>query len=171
MKVLLINGSPRHNSNTLLALSEMVNVFSEEGIETEIINIGTKAIQGCIACEKCREINKCVFNDMVNEIAAKFETADGLIVGSPVYYGAPNASVQALMQRLFYSTHFDKTMKIGASFVYARPSGASSSFDALNKFFTNCGMPVVSSQYWENTVFHKCRKTGYGQTFSEIKEP
>ena len=151
MKVLLINGSPRKNSNTLLALTEMEKVFTEEGIETEIINIGTKAIQGCIACEKCREINKCVFNDMVNEIAAKLVSADGMIVGSPVYYGAPNASVQALMQRLFYSTHFDKTMKVGAAFVCARRSGATSSFDVLNKFFTNCGMPVVSSQYWNNS--------------------
>lgn len=152
MKILLINGSPRHNSNTLLALKEMEKVFAEEGIETEIINIGTKAVQGCIACEKCRQLNKCVFNnDMVNEVAAKFETADGIIVGSPVYYAAPNASVQALMQRLFYSTHFDKTMKVGAAFVCARRSGATSSFDVLNKFFTNCGMPVVSSQYWNNS--------------------
>lgn len=151
MKVLLINGSPRHNSNTLLALKEMEKVFTEEGIETEIINIGTKAIQGCIACEKCRELNKCVFNDLVNEVAAKLEIADGMIVGSPVYYAAPNASVQALMQRLFYSNHFDKTMKVGATFVCARRSGTTTSFDVINKFFTNCGMPVVSSQYWNNS--------------------
>lgn len=150
MKVLLINGSPRPKGNIALALSEMEKVFAEEGIETEIIKLGTKAMQGCIACEKCRELNKCVFNDLVNETAEKLEKADGIIVGAPVYYSAPNATVQAFMQRLFYSSHFDKTMKIGAGFVSARRSGTTASFDVLNKFFTNCGMPVVSSNYWNN---------------------
>lgn len=150
MKVLLINGSPRPKGNTALALAEMEKVFAEEGIETEVIKLGTKAMQGCIACEKCRELNKCVFNDLVNETAVKFEQADGMIVGAPVYYGAPNATMQAFLQRLFYSTHFDKTMKVGAGFVSARRSGSTASFDVLNKYFTNCGMPVVSSNYWNN---------------------
>lgn len=150
MKVLLINGSPRPKGNIALALAEMEKVFAEEGIETEVIRLGTKAMQGCIACEKCRELNRCVFNDLVNEAAQKLEKADGMIVGAPVYYGAPNATMQAFLQRLFYSTHFDKTMKVGAGFVSARRSGATASFDVLNKYFTNCGMPVVSSNYWNN---------------------
>ena len=150
MKVLLVNGSPRANSNTLLGLKEMQKIFETQEIETEIYNIGNKDIRGCIACGRCGELRRCVFDDAVNELARKFEAADGLVVGSPVYYSAPNATVQAFLQRLFYSSHFDKTMKVGAGFVCARRGGTTASFDVLNKFFTISGMPVVSSQYWNN---------------------
>ncbi|MCR5614489.1 flavodoxin family protein [Treponema sp.] len=150
MKVILINGSPRKSSNTSLGIKEMQKIFTQENIETEVIDIGTKEVRGCIACGKCGQTGKCVFDDAVNEVAQKLESADGMVVGSPVYYSAPNASVQALMQRLFYSSHFDKTMKVGASFVCARRGGTTASFDVLNKFFTISGMPVASSQYWNN---------------------
>ncbi len=150
MKVLLVNGSPRANSNTLLGLHEMEKIFAAQGIETEIFNIGNKDIRGCIACGKCGELGHCVFDDVVNEFAKKFETADGIVVGAPVYYSAPNATVQAFLQRLFYSSKFDKTMKVGAGFVCARRGGTTASFDVLNKFFTISGMPVASSQYWNN---------------------
>ena len=150
MKVLLINGSPRANSNTQLGLHEMEKIFAEQGIETEVLNIGNKDIRGCIACGRCGELGKCVFDDLVNEAAEKFREADGLVVGSPVYYSAPNATVQAFLQRLFYSSHFDKTMKVGAGFVCARRGGTTASFDVLNKYFTISGMPVASSQYWNN---------------------
>ena len=150
MKVLLVNGSPRPKSNTLLGLEEMQKIFNEQGIETEIYNIGNKDIRGCIACNQCSKLGHCVFDDEVNEFAAKFEAADGLVVGTPVYYAAPNATVQAFLQRLFYSSHFDKTMKVGAGFVCARRGGTTASFDVLNKFFTISGMPVATSQYWNN---------------------
>ena len=150
MKVLLVNGSPRAKSNTLLGLHEMQNMFEKEGIETEIFNIGNKDIRGCIACGRCGQLGKCVFDDMVNDFAAKFEKADGIVVGTPVYYSAPNATVQAFLQRLFYSSHFDKTMKVGAGFVCARRGGTTASFDVLNKFFSISGMPVATSQYWNN---------------------
>ena len=150
MKVLLVNGSPRPKSNTLLGLHEMEKIFAEQGIETEIFNIGNKDIRGCIACGRCGELGKCVFDDAVNEFSAKFEAADGIVVGTPVYYAAPNATVQAFLQRVFYSSHFDKTMKVGAGFVCARRGGTTASFDVLNKFFTISGMPIASSQYWNN---------------------
>lgn len=150
MKVLLVNGSPRPKSNTLLGLHEMEKIFAEQGIETEIFNIGNKDIRGCIACGRCGELGKCVFDDAVNEFSAKFEAADGIVVGTPVYYAAPNATVQAFLQRVFYSSHFDKTMKVGAGFVCARRGGTTASFDVVNKFFTISGMPVASSQYWNN---------------------
>ena len=150
MKVLLVNGSPRANSNTLLGLHEMEKIFAAQGIETEIFNIGNKDIRGCIACGKCGVLGHCVFDDVVNEFAKKFETADGIVVGTPVYYSAPNATVQAFLQRLFYSSKFDKTMKVGAGFVCARRGGTTASFDVLNKFFTISGMPIASSQYWNN---------------------
>ncbi|MCR4742486.1 MAG: flavodoxin family protein [Treponema sp.] len=150
MKVLLVNGSPRPKSNTLLGLQEMEKIFQEEGIETEIIKIGNKDIRGCIACGRCGQLGRCVFDDEVNDFAKKFEQADGMVVGSPVYYSAPNATVQAFLQRLFYSSHFDKTMKVGAGFVCARRGGTTASFDVLNKYFTISGMPIASSQYWNN---------------------
>jgi len=150
MKVLLVNGSPRVNSNTLLGLHEMEKIFNAEGIETEIFTIGNKDIRGCIACGRCGQLGHCVFDDAVNEFALKFEKADGMVVGSPVYYGAPNATVQAFLQRFFYSNSSDKSMKVGAGFVCARRGGTTSSFDVLNKFFTISGMPVTSSQYWNN---------------------
>nr|WP_289767489.1 flavodoxin family protein [uncultured Acetatifactor sp.] len=150
MKVLLINGSPRTGGNTAIALREMEQVFAGEGIETETIQIGSKDIRGCIACGRCAEQGKCVFGDLVNEIAPKFEACDGLVVGSPVYYASANATLAAFLTRLFYSTHFDKTMKVGASVVAARRGGLSSTFDELNKFFTISGMPIASSQYWNS---------------------
>ena len=150
MKVLMINGSPRPNGNTSLALREMETVFTAEGIETEIVQVGNKAIRGCIACGKCAEKGKCIFDDAVNEIAPKFEACDGLVVGSPVYYASANATLVAFLTRLFYSTPFDKTMKVGAAVAVARRGGLSATFDELNKFFTISGMPVASSQYWNS---------------------
>ena len=150
MKVLLINGSPRVNGNTALALENMVKTFHEEGIETEVVNIGNKAIRGCIACLSCREKGQCVFDDEVNLCAKKFEECDGLVVASPVYYASANATLIAFLDRLFYSTSFDKTMKVGASVVVARRGGCSATFDELNKYFTISGMTVASSQYWNS---------------------
>ena len=148
MKVLILNGSPRSNGNTSIAVNELAKIFAEEKIETEIVQLGNKDIRGCIACGSCFKNGKCVFDDMVNELAPKFEAADGLVVASPVYYASANATLIAALDRLFYSTHFDKTMKVGASVVVARRGGCSATFDELNKYFTICGMPVASSQYW-----------------------
>lgn len=148
MKVLLINGSPHAKGSTYTALHEMEKVFTENGIEAEIVHIGNKDIRGCVACGACSKLGKCAFSDMVNEVAPKFEEADGLVVGSPVYYASANATLIAFLDRLFYSTHFDKTMKVGASVVSARRGGLSATFDELNKYFTISGMPVASGQYW-----------------------
>ncbi len=150
MKVLILNGSPHSDGNTSIAVSELVKVFEAEGIETEVLLVGNKDIRGCIACNKCAELGRCVFNDIVNETAAKFEEADGLIAATPVYYASANATLIALMDRLFYSTSFDKSMKVGASVAVARRGGCSATFDELNKYFTICGMPVASSQYWNS---------------------
>ena len=150
MKVLMINGSPHAQGNTFMALQEMEKVFAQEGIDTEIVQVGNKDVRGCIACYTCMEKGKCVFDDLVNEIAPKFEACDGLVVGSPVYYASANATLIAFLDRLFYSTHFDKRMKVGASVVAARRGGLSATFDELNKYFTICGMPVASSQYWNS---------------------
>jgi len=150
MKVLLVNGSPRLNGNTALALAEMEKVFKNEGIEVVTANIGNKAIRGCIACGTCGKQGKCVFDDAVNEYAKVFEECDGIVVGSPVYYASANATLIAFLDRLFYSTGFDKTMKVGASVVVARRGGLSATFDELNKYFTISGMPVASSQYWNS---------------------
>lgn len=150
MKVLILNGSPRANGNTALALNEMKAVFEKEGIEAEIVQIGNKDIRGCVACGNCSQTGKCVFDDIVNEIAEKFEAADGLVVASPVYYASANATLIAALDRLFYSSHFDKTMKVGASVVCARRGGCSATFDELNKYFTISNMPVASSQYWNS---------------------
>ena len=150
MKVLLVNGSPRTNGNTAISLEEMAKVFKEENIETEVIHVGNKDIRGCIACAACREKGRCVFDDMVNECAQKFEECDGIVVASPVYYASPNATLIAFLDRLFYSTSFDKTMKVGASVAVARRGGTSTTFDVLNKYFTISGMPVASSQYWNS---------------------
>ena len=148
MKVLILNGSPRVNGNTTIAVNELAKIFKQEKIETEIVQIGNKDIRGCIACGSCREKGKCVFDDAVNELAPKFEAADGLVVASPVYYASANATLIACLDRLFYSSRFDKTMKVGASIVVARRGGCSATFDELNKYFTISGMPVASSQYW-----------------------
>lgn len=150
MKVLILNGSPHSSGNTAVALSEMIKIFDAEGIESELIQVGSKNIRGCIGCGKCSSLGKCVFDDEVNEIAKKFETADALLVGTPVYYSSVNATLLAVLQRLFYSTRFDKTMKVGAGIVVARRGGCSATFDELNKYFTISGMPVASSQYWNS---------------------
>ena len=150
MKVLMLNGSPRANGNTYAALREMEKIFEQQGIETEIVNVGNQAVRGCVACGSCMEKGKCVFDDAVNAAAAKFEACDGLVVGSPVYYASANATLVAFLTRLFYSTHFDKRMKVGAAVVAARRGGLSATFDELNKFFTISGMPVASGQYWNS---------------------
>ena len=150
MKVLILNGSPKPNGNTATAIKEMEKVFAEEGIEFETVQVGNKNIRGCISCNSCGKTGKCVFDDAVNEIAARFEEADGLVVASPVYYASANATLIACLDRLFYSSHFDKTMKVGASVVAARRGGLSATFDELNKYFTISGMPVASSQYWNS---------------------
>ena len=164
MKVLMINGSPHAKGNTYIALHEMEKVFAEEGIEAEILHIGNRDIRGCIACHSCAKNGKCVFDDVVNETAPKFEASDGLVVASPVYYASANATLVAFLDRLFYSTSFDKTMKVGASVVAARRGGLSATFDELNKYFTICGMPVASSQYW-NSIHG--REPGEAQQDSE----
>jgi multimeric flavodoxin WrbA len=150
MKVLLINGSPNANGNTAMALHEMEKVFSEQGIETEWIHVGNMAIRGCMACQTCYKNAKCAIDDVVNEVATKFEACDGMVVGSPVYYAGANSTLTAFLDRLFYSTRFDKRMKVGAAVVAARRGGLSSTFDQLNKYFTISGMPVASGQYWNS---------------------
>ena len=150
MKALLINGSPKAKGNTAIALREVQTELERSGIETELLHIGNRPIRGCVACGGCFKTGKCVFDDAVNAAAPKFEAADALIVGCPVYYGSANATLTAFLDRLFYSTHFDKTMKVGAAVVIARRGGCSAAFDRLNKYFTICGMPVASSQYWNS---------------------
>ncbi len=147
-KILLLNGSPHAHGCTATALDEMIKVFESEGIKTDLIHVGNKNVRGCIACGRCEELGKCVFDDLVNEIAPKFEEADGLVVGSPVYYGSPNSTLIACLDRLFYSTAFSKHMKVGAALVSCRRGGNTASFDVLNKYFTISGMPVASSTYW-----------------------
>ena len=149
-KVLMLNGSPRENGNIAVGFREMQKIFDELGVEYECINLGKKDIRGCIACGACGNTGKCVFNDIVNEISAKFEEADGIVVGSPVYYGCANGTLVSALQRVFYSSHFEKRMKVGASVVCARRSGCTATFDELNKFFTISNMPVATSQYWNN---------------------
>lgn len=150
MKVLLINGSPHANGCTYTALCEVEKELNKNDIETEIIHVGNKDIRGCIACGNCRKNGKCVFDDMVNEVAPKFTECDGIVVGSPVYYASANGNLISFMDRLFYSNACDKNMKVGAAVVSARRGGCSSTFDELNKYFTIAGMPVVSSQYWNS---------------------
>ena len=150
LKVLMLNGSPRGNGNIALAFKEMEKIFAENDVEFENILLGRTDIRGCIACETCRKNKKCVFDDIVNELAVKFESADGLVIGSPVYYGSANGTLMSALQRLFYSTSFDKSFKVGASVVSARRSGCTATFDELNKFFTLSNMPVATSQYWNN---------------------
>lgn len=149
-KVLMLNGSPRENGNIAVGFREMQKIFDELGVEYECINLGKKDVRGCIACGTCGNTGKCVFNDVVNEISDKFEKADGLVVGSPVYYGCANGTLVSALQRVFYSSHFDKRMKVGASVVCARRAGCTATFDELNKFFTISNMPVATSQYWNN---------------------
>ena len=150
MKVLILNGSPRMNGNTTIACDEMVKVFNSEEVETEVVRVGNKDIRGCMACNSCAKTGKCVFDDAVNEIAEKFEKADGLVLATPVYYASANGTIVSCLDRLFYSTHFDKTMKVGGTVVVARRGGLSATFDEMNKYFTICGMPVASSYYWNS---------------------
>ena len=150
MKVLMINGSPRQKGNTYLALREMEKVFHQEGIETEIVHIGNQPVRGCAACGLCVKKGQCTFDDCVNEVAPKFHECDGLVVGSPVYYASANGTLISFLDRLFYSTPFDKTMKVGACVAAARRGGLSASFDQMNKYFTISGMPVASGQYWNS---------------------
>ncbi len=147
-KVILLNGSPKANGCTATALQEMVTVFVAEGVEAEIIHLGNKDIRGCIACGKCQELGKCVFDDLVNEVAPMFEEADGIVVGSPVYYASPNGTLLSFMDRLFYSTSFSKHLKVGAAVVSARRGGNTATFDVLNKYFSISGMPIATSTYW-----------------------
>ena len=150
MKVLLLNGSPRENGNTAIALNEMVQVFNKNGIETEVISVGQEQIKGCQACKACRKLGKCVIDDIVNEVAEKLKDSDGFVIGSPVYFASANGTLISLLDRLFYSIDFDTKMKVGASVAVARRGGCSATFDELNKYFTISGMPVASSQYWNS---------------------
>ena len=154
MKVLMLNGSPRANGNTQVALEEMKKVFLSEGIDVELVQVGNKPIRGCIACGGCRKLGKCVFDDGVNELVESFKDADGLVVGSPVYYASANATLIAVLDRMFQSSggYVDKRMKVGACVAVARRGGTTATFDELNKYFTISGMPVASGQYW-NGVF------------------
>ena len=148
MKVLLLNGSPHIHGCTATALDEMIKVFTEEGIETELIQVGNKNIRGCVSCGSCGKNGKCVFDDLVNETAPKFEAADGLVVGSPVYYASPNGTILSFMDRLFYSTSFSKHLKVGAAVVSCRRGGNTASFDVLNKYFSISNMPIATANYW-----------------------
>ena len=151
MKVLMINGSPRVNGNTSVALAQMQKVFEKNGIESEIVQVGNKEIRGCMSCGYCFKNGKCAIDDIVNrELAEKFEQCDGLVVASPVYYASANGTLVSLLDRLFYSTKFNKSMKVGASVAVARRGGCSATFDQLNKYFTISGMPIASSQYWNS---------------------
>ena len=149
MKVLLINGSPRKDSNTELALNEVAKSLKEEGIESEIITLGS-SVAGCKACAACTKLGKCVIDDIVNEVAEKFKDADGIVVGSPTYFASTNGTVISFLDRLFYSRHYDTSMKVGAAVCIARRAGTDTNFDVINKYFTISNMIVVGSQYWNN---------------------
>lgn len=161
MKVLLINGSPNAKGCTYTALTEVASTLEAEGIETELIHVGHKDIRGCIGCRKCHTTGKCVFDDLVNETAPKFKESDGIVIGSPVYYASANGTLISFLDRLFYSTSFDKSMKVGASVVSARRGGCTATFDELNKYFTISNMPIASSQYWNQV---------HGNTPEEVKK-
>ena len=154
MKVLIINGSPRKGGNTAIAVAEIAKILKQEQIEVIDYQIGVKDIRGCTACNYCRLNGQCVFNDEVRELASIFEQVDGVVIASPVYFASANGSLISLLDRIFYSTSFDKSMKVGASVAVARRGGCSATFDQLNKYFTICGMPVVSSQYWNSVHGH-----------------
>ena len=150
MKVMMVNGSPHAGGNTATALDEMKKIFEAAGVEVNLVHVGNKVVRGCVGCYRCQSTGKCIFNDVVNESAKIFEEADGLVVGTPVYYASANATTIAFLDRLFFSTSFDKTMKVGAGVVIARRAGTTATFDELNKYFSMCGMPIVTSQYWNN---------------------
>lgn len=161
MKVILINGSPNARGCTYTALSEVAQTLEGEGIETEIIQVGHKDIRGCIGCRKCKTIGKCIFNDIVNEVAPKFKECNGIVIGSPVYFASANGTLISFIDRLFYSVTDDKTMKVGAAVVSARRAGNTATFDEINKYFTISQIPIVSSQYW-NMV--------HGNNANEVKQ-
>ena len=149
MKVLMLNGSPKDNGNTARVLAEMRTVFEKENVEVAYVHVGHLAVRGCTSCGACYKQGHCVIgDDIVNELAAKLQECDGLVLGSPVYYAAPNGALIAILNRLFYSTRFDKRMKVGASMVLARRGGTTAAVDQLNKYFTISGMPIAPSQYW-----------------------
>ncbi|MCH3954796.1 MAG: flavodoxin family protein [Eubacterium sp.] len=148
MKVLLLNGSPHTQGCTARALQEVEKTLNAQGLETEVIQVGNKDIRGCTACGKCETLGKCIFDDLVNETAEKLRDADGLVVGSPVYYASPNGTILSFLDRLFYSADFSMHMKVGAAVVSCRRGGATASFDVLNKYFSIAGMPIATSTYW-----------------------
>lgn len=148
MKVLILNGSPRSHGCTARALEEVEKTLHEEGIETETVLVGNKDVRGCIACRSCASTGKCSFDDIVNELAPKFESADGIIIGTPVYYAGSNGTILSLLDRLFFSTHFDKSMKVGACIISSRRAGSTSAYDEVNKYFGICSMPIATSTYW-----------------------
>ena len=148
MKVLILNGSPRSHGCTARALEEVEKTLHKEGIETETVLVGNKDVRGCIACRSCASTGKCVFDDIVNEIAPKFESADGIIIGTPIYYAGSNGTILSLLDRLFFSTHFDKSMKVGACVISSRRAGSTSAYDEVNKYFGICSMPIATSTYW-----------------------
>lgn len=160
-RVLIINGSPNEHGSTYTALSEVRDALISEGIESEIVWVGREAVRGCVACRGCRTLGRCVFDDAVNTLAEKFRESDGLIVGSPVYYASPNGTLLSILDRLFFSTHFDKRMKVGAAVVSARRGGLTASFDVLNKYFAISEMPIAASSYWNQI---------HGQSAEEAKE-
>lgn len=161
MKVLLINGSPKSNGCTFRALKEVEKTLNAEDIETELVHIGNKEIRGCIACGYCMENKKCVFNDVVNEVALKFQEADGIVIGSPVYYSGCNGTVLAFLDRLFHSTHFSKKMKVGAAVISSRRAGSTTALDEIYKYYGICNMPIVTSNYWNEV---------HGSVESDVEE-
>ncbi len=161
MRVLIINGSPRTKGNSSRLVEEMTKIFEKENVEVDSYQIGSKAIRGCMACGYCYEHNECVFKDDVNDLAKRFEAADGLIVLSPVYYGSANGSIISLLDRLFYSSHFEKRFKVGAAFAIARRAGTTATFDELNKYFTINQMPIASGRYWNN---------GFGRAEGQVEQ-
>ena len=161
MKVLILNGSPRKNGNTKHILDEMIKTFKEEGVETELVEVGSKAIRGCACCGYCSKNGKCVFEDGVNEAAKSFAESDGLVVASPVYYASANGTLISFLDRLFYSCHADKRFKVGAAFAIARRAGTTATFDELNKYFTINQMPIASGRYWNN---------GFGREMGHIEK-
>ncbi|MBO7079406.1 MAG: flavodoxin family protein [Bacilli bacterium] len=161
MKVLLINASPRKGGNSSILIDNMINVFKEYDVETEVVEIGGKDIRGCSACGYCHKEGKCVYSDLVNDTNEAFKASDGLVLVAPVYYGSPNGTIISFLDRLFYSSNFSKKMKVGAAFAVARRGGTTASFDVLNKYFTIAGMPVASGDYWNNA---------FGRQVGEVKE-
>lgn len=161
MKVLMINGSPQADGNTARAIAEMKKIFDAEGVETDVMQVGNKAIRGCIGCRKCADLGRCVFDDEVNVAAEKLKAADGLVIASPVYYANPNGTLVSFLDRLMFSRNYDVTMKVAASVAVARRGGAASTFDALNKFITYGGFAVATSQYWN---------IAYGRTPGQVEQ-